>query len=201
TLLRPLLTAALDGALRGGEVGLTGPVVRGDAGTVGEHLEVLSTAAAADPGLSDVVAGYRTMARATVQRALSNQRIGEAQAAALLDALSNGQAPPHGHGPAPEAAAGVPEASGVPEAGGVPEASGVSGETTAPGPPEEAAEAATHIPVAATIAELRRIRGGWQGTTAVVMTMGALHEGHLNLVRRARELADHVLVTLFVNPL
>src|SRR5699024_10128397 len=85
TLLRPLLTAALDGALRGGEVGLTGPVVRGDAGTVGEHLEVLSTAAAADPGLSDVVAGYRTMARATVQRALSNQRIGEAQAAALLD--------------------------------------------------------------------------------------------------------------------
>jgi len=35
----------------------------------------------------------------------------------------------------------------------------------------------------------------------VVMTMGALHEGHLNLVRRARELADHVLVTIFVNPL
>jgi pantoate--beta-alanine ligase len=36
---------------------------------------------------------------------------------------------------------------------------------------------------------------------AVVMTMGALHSGHLALVRRARELADHVVVTIFVNPL
>ncbi len=38
-------------------------------------------------------------------------------------------------------------------------------------------------------------------TRAVVMTMGALHEGHLALVRRAREAADQVLVTIFVNPL
>jgi pantoate--beta-alanine ligase len=36
---------------------------------------------------------------------------------------------------------------------------------------------------------------------AVVMTMGALHEGHLALVRAARESADEVLVTIFVNPL
>jgi len=36
---------------------------------------------------------------------------------------------------------------------------------------------------------------------AVVMTMGALHEGHLTLVRHARTLADEVLVTVFVNPL
>ncbi|WP_236683262.1 pantoate--beta-alanine ligase [Demequina sediminicola] len=40
-----------------------------------------------------------------------------------------------------------------------------------------------------------------KGRRVVVMTMGALHDGHLALVRQARELGDQVVVTVFVNPL
>lgn len=40
-----------------------------------------------------------------------------------------------------------------------------------------------------------------EGEVAVVMTMGALHEGHARLIRTARERARHVLVTIFLNPL
>jgi len=60
------------------------------------------------------------------------------------------------------------------------------------------------VQVAATVAQLREalapIRAGG-GSVAFVPTMGCLHAGHLALVERARELADRVVVSIYVNPL
>ncbi|MBB4303284.1 pantoate--beta-alanine ligase [Rhodobium orientis] len=59
------------------------------------------------------------------------------------------------------------------------------------------------VAIVRTRAELRETVASWRKAglkVAVVPTMGALHEGHLSLVRAALERAERVIVTLFVNP-
>ncbi|WP_051325223.1 Rossmann-like and DUF2520 domain-containing protein [Glycomyces tenuis] len=80
-LLSPLASASLDNALRHGDAGLTGPVSRGDAGTVAGHLRALAG--------TDIADAYRAMARRTAERALDSGRLKAADAEGLLDVLSD----------------------------------------------------------------------------------------------------------------
>jgi predicted short-subunit dehydrogenase-like oxidoreductase (DUF2520 family) len=82
-LIGPLLSAALDNTLRIGDQALTGPVARGDAGTVRAHLDEIS---AISP---EARAAYVAMARATALRALSAGLLKPAAAEALLDVLTD----------------------------------------------------------------------------------------------------------------
>ena len=78
-VLSPLLHAALDNALRLGDAALTGPVSRGDAGTVGKHLDRLP---------SDAIPAYLALARRTADRAIAAGRLRPQDAALLMDVLS-----------------------------------------------------------------------------------------------------------------
>ncbi|MFG2991125.1 Rossmann-like and DUF2520 domain-containing protein [Streptomyces sp. NPDC048257] len=82
-MLGPLLGAALDNALRSGDGALTGPVARGDAGTVAAHVSELRRHA---PG---AVAGYLAMARATADRALAHGLLKPELAEDLLGVLAD----------------------------------------------------------------------------------------------------------------
>lgn len=80
-MLGPLLGAALDNALRSGDAALTGPVARGDAGTVAAHLDELRRHS------PQAVASYLAMARATADRALGNGMLTAELAEPLLGVL------------------------------------------------------------------------------------------------------------------
>jgi predicted short-subunit dehydrogenase-like oxidoreductase (DUF2520 family) len=83
-LLAPLLGASLDNALRSGDAALTGPVARGDAGTVAAHVAVLREVS------PDTAAAYVAMARLTADRALAAGLLKPEAAEALLDVLAGG---------------------------------------------------------------------------------------------------------------
>ena len=83
-MLGPLLSAALDNALRLDDAALTGPVARADVETVASHLDALRTAA------PEALGAYLAMARLTATRALAAGTLTAADAQRLLDVLAEG---------------------------------------------------------------------------------------------------------------
>jgi predicted short-subunit dehydrogenase-like oxidoreductase (DUF2520 family) len=80
-MLGPLLSAALDNALRLGDAGLTGPVARGDADTVADHIEALRDVS------PEALRAYVALARLTADRALAARMLTAPDAQRLLDVL------------------------------------------------------------------------------------------------------------------
>ncbi|ONF75177.1 glycerol-3-phosphate dehydrogenase [Amycolatopsis keratiniphila subsp. keratiniphila] len=82
-LVAPLLSAALDNVLRHGDRALTGPVARGDLGTVRKHLAVL-----AERG-PDIAPSYRALAKRTLARGDAAGLLDASAAAELTELLSD----------------------------------------------------------------------------------------------------------------
>jgi predicted short-subunit dehydrogenase-like oxidoreductase (DUF2520 family) len=81
-MLTPLLSAALDNALRLGDAGLTGPVARGDADTVAAHVDALRQVS------PEALRAYVALARLTADRALAAGMLSPPAAQRLLDVLA-----------------------------------------------------------------------------------------------------------------
>ena len=153
-MLGPLLGAALDNALRSGDAALTGPVARGDAGTVAAHVAELRAHAPADrrrlPG--DGPRDRRPRPRA--RPAQAGARRGPAGRSRRRD--GHGAADDRGRRPSRR--------------------------------PRRRRRAGRPLPLRAPPTSCTHARA--PAARAVVMTMGALHEGHASLIRTAREPAS-----------
>jgi len=82
-VVRPLMQAALDNALAYGDAALTGPIARGDAQTVREHLRTLADAP------PETLESYVAMGRATANRAARDGRLDPVRAAAVVGLLDD----------------------------------------------------------------------------------------------------------------
>src|SRR5262245_56075893 len=90
-ILRPLLQAALDNAFAEGDSALTGPIVRGDVNTVRAHVAELARTA------PDTLPSYVALARATLDRVVTDGRVLPIRADAIrrvLDAAARPSAVP-----------------------------------------------------------------------------------------------------------
>ncbi|MGG5172499.1 Rossmann-like and DUF2520 domain-containing protein [Pseudarthrobacter sp. J1738] len=96
-MLGPLLRASLENALASGEGALTGPVARGDVGTVQAHVSALRDHDGGHSG--DILAAYTAMADATARRGADRGILRQDQLAQLEKALEPGHLPESEEGP------------------------------------------------------------------------------------------------------